>query len=217
MMQSHTLGYVAQMDEVVYEEDVAATNDLLDKLATVAPNANIHYLEGNHEQRMERWCVDAVEGNKRNAEYLMRAIAPQFVLSLHERGIPYYKIDGQHSGLSERGILKLGHSYFTHGFSTGKHAAARHLDKFAGCVFYGHTHRADTHTTRLVNVGLVSAFCPGCLSTLAPRWRHNDPSGWTHGYILQIVNEDDGTFHAIHVPIDNGKSYLTNLIKSVGL
>lgn len=217
LMQKHVLGYVAQMDEVVYEDDVAATGDFFDALQKAAPNAEFHYMEGNHEQRVERWCVDVVEGNKRNAEFLMRAVAPRFVLNLEERGINYYKIDEQHSNLPERGILKLGHSYFTHGFSTAKHAASKHVEKVAGCVFYGHTHRADHYSTRLVNVGLVSAWCPGCLCDIAPRWRHSDPSGWTQGYILQIVNSVDETFHAIHVPIDNGRSYLMNLLDVVGL
>jgi len=551
LAQKHTLGYVSQIDESVYEDDVAATNDLLDHIQKRAPHAEIHYMEGNHEQRVERWCVDACEGNKRNAEFLLRAVSPEKVLNLEKRGIKYYRIGECHGGLLERGTLKLGKSFFTHGFSCAKHAASKTLDKFAACVFYGHcfsddtelltrdgwkkytdlsvgdlaatvnmetgqfehqpikdvwthdhytemvkiksrsidalvtedhamvlmspnvrrlgeattgkrklrrvkakdvsdlakaaiplaamsdnqsdydisddmirligwivsegcieegndhiriaqsdipgggveelddllprmnidfskikrydagsdehgqhrnydayryglssksdavkeyhtrcpekklqkwmtelsarqfeilldtlimadgsisttsensvqfasnidsdidilqelcakhgkrsshivryrngsrynvlticergfthvssekisvvpysgdvwccsvdnqtlivrrngkvfvagnTHRADYSTTRMVGVGLVAAWCPGCICQLQPRWRHNDPSGWTHGYILQIVNESDGTFHAMHVPIDNGRSYLTSLLTSI--
>lgn len=215
MMQSHTLGYVAQLDEVVYEEDIAAANDFLDRLATLCPKAAIHYVEGNHELRVERWCVDACQGNKRNAEYLMRAIAPQHVLHLRQRGIKYYR-QSMRYGCETPGTFKLGKSYFTHSTSTAKHAASQMVEKFAGCVFYGNTHRADCATTRMVNVGLVSAWNPGCLCVLQPRWHHCDPTTWTHGYILQIVNTEDDTFQAIPVPIHNGRSYLTTLLKTVG-
>jgi predicted phosphodiesterase len=214
MMQSHTLGYVAQLDEVVYEEDVASTRDFLDRLAKTCPKAKVRYLEGNHELRVERWCVDACNGNRRNAEFLMRAVAPASVLDLEKRGIPYYR-QSETYDCDTPGTIKLGLSYFTHGFSTAKHAATATVGRFAGCVFYGHTHRADYAPTRMVHVGLVSAWSPGCLCKLQPRWGHNKPTEWTQGYILQIVNSEDGTFQAIPVPIHEGRSYLTTLLKTV--
>lgn len=215
MMQSHTLGYVAQMDEVCYEDDIAATNDLLDRLAKLCPRARFHYLSGNHEDRVERWIVDSAQGNKRNAEFMMRAIAPRHVLFLEKRGIPYYRSDEKYCGLEVPGTIKIGKSFFTHGITTTKHSASATVERFAGCVFFGHTHRADYSPTRLVSVGMVAAWNPGCLCVLQPRWHHNNPTTWTQGYILQIVNESDGTFHAMQVPIDNGRSYLTSLLKTV--
>lgn len=209
---SHTLGYVAEIDECSYEDDIACTNDLLDKLQD--NGSKIIYVEGNHEHRIERWIVDAVRGHKRNAEYLKRQIAPEHVLRLKDRGIQYVPMDSQND-MSDRGIIKLGKSYFTHGFSTAKHAAGKTLERYAGCVFYGHTHRADFQSTRLVNVGLVSAWCPGCLCKLSPRWHHNDPTTWSHGYILQIVDSKTGEFQVIPVPIHNGKSYMQSFLRAV--
>lgn len=209
---SKTLGYVAEIDEVSFEDDVGATNDLLDKIAERCPK--IHLLAGNHENRIERWIIDAVRGHKRNAEWLARQIGPRNVLFLDKRGIKYYTQDGQHiEGSEERGIVKVGKTYMTHGFSTSKHAASATLDKYAGCVFYGHTHRADVATTRLVSTGLVAAWCGGCLCTFQARWNHNRPDGWTHGYLLQLVNVDDGSFHTIPVPIIKGRSYLADFMK----
>lgn len=40
-----------------YEEDVAATNAILDALQTAAPRAKIEIIEGNHEDRVERWAI----------------------------------------------------------------------------------------------------------------------------------------------------------------
>jgi hypothetical protein len=214
MMQSHTLGYVAQLDEVVYEDDVANTNDFLDWIHKLCPKAAVHYIEGNHELRMERWCVDAAQGNKRNAEYLLRAVGPQHVLFLEKRGIRYYR-QSETYGCETPGTFKLGKSYFTHSTECGKNAANAMVERFAGCVFFGNTHRAAVATTRLVNVGLVSAWNPGCLCNLQPRWHHGSPTTWSHGYILQLVNAEDDTFQAIPVPIYKGKSYLTTLLKTV--
>lgn len=214
LAQHYTLGYVAQIDESEYEDDIAATNDLLDNLHKLCPKSEMHMLEGNHEQRVERWCVEkAVQ--KKSAEWLRRQICAESVLNLKKRGVNYYRMGEKHTGLQVRGTVKLGVSYYTHGVTARKHAAAGHLDKFAGCVFYGHTHRMDTHVTPFVSTGVVGAWCPGCLCTLNPRWKHNDPSAWTHGYILQIINKDDNTFQAVPVPINNGQSYLRNIVEVV--
>ena len=208
----HTMGYVAEIDETGFEDDINYTNDLLDRLQKISPK--ITYIEGNHEHRIERWIVDSVQGNKRNAEFLKRQISPKSVLRLDDRGIDYIPQDSQND-MEDRGIIRRGKGYFTHGFSTAKNAAGKTLEKFAGCVYYGHTHRADFSITRLVNVGLVSAWCPGCLCKLSPRWHHSDPTTWNHGYILQIVDSKTQDFQTIHVPIFNGKSYLQSFLKTV--
>lgn len=215
MMQSHVLGYVAQLDEVVYEDDVAAANDFLDQIAKACPRAQVHYLEGNHELRLERWCVDVCQGNQRNAEFLMRAVAPREVLFLNKRGVAYYRQSETYGDLNVPGTIKLGKSYFQHSTKSARHAAARMVEQFAGCVFFGNTHRADSCTTRLVHVGMVSAWNPGCLCELQPRWHHCDPTTWTHGYIIQIINAADQTFQVIPVPIHGDKSYLLALLKTV--
>jgi hypothetical protein len=118
-------------------------------------------------------------------------------------------------GLDVPGVIKLGKSYYTHGSLTRKHSAAGIADQFAGSVAYGHTHRADSWVTRFVNVGTCTARCPGCLCVLQPRWRHNSPTTWTHGYQLETVNRDDGTFHAVPVPIHKGRSYLQGLVNAI--
>jgi hypothetical protein len=48
LAEHHTLGYVAETEDS-YEEDLAATNDILNRIQKAAPNAGVHYLEGNHE------------------------------------------------------------------------------------------------------------------------------------------------------------------------
>jgi UDP-2,3-diacylglucosamine pyrophosphatase LpxH len=213
LAQHHTLGYVAQT-EYTFDEDVMATNALLDSIQTICPNATIDYLEGNHERRIENWCVTEALRNTRDAEYLRRMFSASSVLGLEQRGIKWIRQGRYYDGLPIPATIKRGCCYFTHGSSTAKHAASEHVKKFGGNVVYGHTHRADSYVIRTIGAGVIGAWSPGCLCILQPLWQHTNPTDWSHGYGLQLVS-DDGSFLHINVPVINGKSYLGPLFKAV--
>ena len=115
LAQHHTLGYVAEISEASYEADIAATNDVLDAIIKAAPRAVIHYLEGNHEERVERWCVTQTLSHSRDAEFLRRQFAPEFLLRLAERGVQYYRRSVHYHGLPVPGTIKLDKCFFWHG------------------------------------------------------------------------------------------------------
>lgn len=209
LAQKHTLGFVAEVEQMSYKEDMAACNSLLDRLQAIVPE--IELLEGNHEERLERWCVTAALRHGPDAEFLRQMIAPEYVLNLEARGIPYHRRHKNHDGLTERGVIKRGRCFFTHGFSTAKHAAYQHILRAGGNIVYGHTHRADYMPNRTIANGLSAAWSPGCLSQLQPLWQHSNPTSWTHGYILQFI-DPDGYFQTIQVPINNGQSFLSSVI-----
>ncbi|HEY5811233.1 MAG TPA: metallophosphoesterase [Terrimicrobiaceae bacterium] len=211
LAQHHTLGFVAET-EYSYEEDIIATDWFISQIQANAGNAKIEYIEGNHELRIERWAVTETLRNQRDAEMLRRAFAPQFVLKLKERGIPYFRQAEKYDGLPTPGTIKRGKCYFTHGFSTAKHAAAAHLARVGGNIVYGHTHRADTYVTTLVNVGTIGAYNPGALCRLQPMWMHTSPTGWTHGYGVQLVDRISGNFLHLNIPIAEGNSLLRPLL-----
>lgn len=213
LAQHHTLGYVAQT-EYTFEQDVAATNALLDAIQSITKGAPIDYLEGNHERRIESWCVTQSLRNSEDAEYLRRMFSASAVLSLEARGIRWIRQGVFYDGISIPATIKKGHCYFTHGSSTAKHAASVHVAKFGANIVFGHTHRADGHMTRNVKDGLIGAWNPGCLCALQPLWQHTNPTEWSHGYGLQLVN-GDGSFLHINVPIIDGKSYLEPLARAM--
>jgi len=64
LAQAHTYGYVAQTS-YTFEDDIAATNQMLDKVQAICPTAKIEYIEGNHEFRISRWCVTQASGTVR--------------------------------------------------------------------------------------------------------------------------------------------------------
>jgi predicted phosphodiesterase len=211
LAQHHTIGYVAETD-YSFEQDVSEGNAFLDAIQDLAPRATIHYLEGNHERRIERWIVTQTLRNRGDSKYLHDRFSVESCLSLKKRGIHHYRQGEYYSGLSIPSTIRLGKCHFAHGYRTGQHAASQHLRDFAGNIVYGHTHRADSYVIRTVESGVIAAWCPGCLCRLQPMWNHSSITGWSHGYGLQLVR-GDGRFLHLNVPIIDGKSLLVPLLR----
>jgi len=204
------IGFVA-LSDYTYQEDISATTWFLDKLQMAAPHATIHYLEGNHEQRVERWVMDQTQAHKRDGEFLLQAFGPQALLRLEDRKIQYYKQDGIHGKGLPRGWIKLGKMFFVHELKTSKNAAMDGLASTADHVTYFHSHRSDAATMVYPSVGMVKAFCPGCLCKTQPIWRHSKPNSWSQGYDVDFITKD-GVFQRIQAPIWRGKSIIHAVI-----
>lgn len=204
------IGFIALCD-YSYQEDVAAANWFLDQLQLAAPGATIHYLEGNHEDRVERWCVDQTMANKRDAEFLRDAFSPASLLRLGERNITYYRRSEVYGKGLPRGWIKLGRMFFTHSLTYSANAARDAVAKTAGNVTYFCTHREDSATIVYPEIGIVKAFNPGCLSQMQPIWKHSNPTSWSQGYGIDFI-APSGNFQRIHVPIWGGESLASNMI-----
>lgn len=208
LAQHQTLGFVAE-SEYCYQEDAAACNQFLDEIQKRAPGAQIDYLEGNHEARIEKWIITQTLRNQRDGEYLHQLFGVESSLSLAKRGIRHYRQGKFYDDLPIPATIRRGHVHFTHGIYTSSNAAAAHLKKYGGNVVFGHTHRADHYMIRTVKAGVIGAWNPGCLCQLQRLWNHTGLTDWSHGYGLQVVQGDD--FLHINVPIIDGKSYLQPL------
>ena len=214
LAQHFTLGFVAQT-EYTYENDIAATNQFLDTLLEKCPKVQaVHYLEGNHEQRVEKWAVTQALRNGRDAQFLLDQIGPRKVLDLERRGVKYYSQAECYDGVSIPGTVRLGQCYFTHGISACKHAAALHAERLGGNVVYFHKHKLDAWETHTVSAGQIGAWCPGCLCLKQRMWHHTRPSTWTSGYGLQIVSRS-GLFQPLNIRIIDGQSMLAQFTRSV--
>jgi predicted phosphodiesterase len=208
----HQRTYTNEMVES-YEEDVAAANEFLDKYEAASPKDEDFYIEGNHEQHIERWAARNAM-NAREAEFILKKMGPVAVLGLEKRGIKYFK-RSEHYGLPIPGAIRLGKCHFVHGISHSEHAAAQHLKRFGASVVYGHTHRAAFVTERTVTADGIMAANPGTLAKLQPLYHHTAPSSWSHGYAIQLVHPS-GNFCHIHVPILNGVSFLPSVFRDRG-
>lgn len=207
----HTEHYVAETDRS-FEDDVNATNEFLDTLQTTCPKAKIYYLEGNHERRIEKWCVTQSLRNQKDAAKLFRCFGAPAQLHIEKRGINYYKQGQCYDGIKVPATIKLGKGYFTHGERCGKSSAAATLSDFAACVTYGHVHREQSVSDEKISTDAIAAFCPGCLCVRQPMWAHSRPTGWTLGYGMQAVVKS-GHFLNINAPIIFGQSLLSRLLR----
>lgn len=211
LAQHHVMGYVAET-EYSYEEDLEHANAFLDVLRQVAPNAKIEYIEGNHERRVETWCVTQTLRHTRDSEALRRLYAPEFRLDLTKREIPYYRQGVFYDDLPIPGVIKRGNCYFFHGISTSKNAVATTVSQIAGNCVFGHTHRSQSEIVRRVGSGVIGSWNPGCLCELQPLWTHTAPTNWTHGYAVQLV-APSGKFLHLNIPVLDGQTHFTQLFK----
>ena len=202
---THSMSYTKEIPES-YTSDVKATNKFLDQIQKLAPKAQYHYLEGNHEHRVERTATNMFR-HKSDADGFLDAFGPEKVLELKKRGIKYYRRHEMYHGLASPGIIKLGKCHFMHGFSAAKHADAVHLARVGDNIVFGHIHRALSTVSRTVTREGYGAWCPGTLSKLHLLYSHTEPSTWSHGYAVQFVNPS-GRFLHINVPIIKGESLL---------
>lgn len=171
----------------------------------VRHNGSVH-VTGNC--RVEKWCITTAMrgGNPRDAAGLLERNAPEFLLRLKERDIPYYRMSTFYDDLPVPGTIKRGNLFLTHGsFARSKNAARDIESKLAGNVVFGNTHRSDSYIGRRVNTGVIGAWNPGCLCELQPLWLNTDPTDWTHGEGIQFVSRTNKFLH-LNVPIIDGES-----------
>lgn len=214
LAQHHTWGYVAEAG-YTFEEDVHSANVALDRLQALAPKARFDLLEGNHDRRVETWCVTQSLRNKIDAAYLLRMFGVDVQLNLAKRGITHIKQGAFYDDCRIPATIRRGNCFFTHGSSHGKHAAQNMLGRFGGNVVFGHVHKLLSASDRTVKHGEIGAWCPGGLCKQQPLWHHTNPTDWSCGYAVQLVR-NNGDFLHINVPVIDGSSYLINLAKMVG-
>jgi predicted phosphodiesterase len=212
---AHQRTYTNEMCETFYD-DVTACNWFFDAIQKACPRAtDLHAIEGNHEQHVERWAARNFDRFK-DAEMFLEKMGPAAVLKYKERGIKYYRRDRSYQGIGIQGTFRLGKCYFTHGVCANKHATAVHLEKFADNVVHGHTHRSQAILGRTVTKGCIGAWCPGTLAKQQPLYMHTNPTSWTHGYGVQFVSRTSGVFLHFNVPIAHGKSMLGEMTAIMG-
>jgi len=139
----HTLGFVSQT-EYTFQDDIAKGNWFLDEVQKAAPKAIIHFIAGNHEDRIEKWIVDQTLRNTRESEFLRKLLGPEVLLKLNERGINYYTRGAHHVKGLPPGWIKLGKVFFTHELGGGKNAASAAVSRTAGNVVFAHTHQESS-------------------------------------------------------------------------
>jgi len=188
------------------ELEIDPCNKLLDEVQENTSN-HTYFLEGNHEQRIERWAAN----NGKVGESIYSLISPKKLLTKGRNNftfIPYvYKqptgeIKGFVQLVKQSKKMKTGGLVAVHGWSYAKHASSIHLEKSRSqSIVYGHCHRMQSTTSRDPWTGaLIKSFCPGTLSKLQPIYAHGGaPSDWTHGFGVVFVGTESWTEYTISI------------------
>lgn len=189
--------------------EIDPCNTFIDQLQ-VNTKTHTYYLEGNHEQRIERWAV----ANGRIGESIYDLISPRSTIAKHRENftmIPYSPPTGDRRGFVQisKATIKRPGLVAVHGWSVAKHAASVHLEKSRSqSVVHGHTHRQELVASRDPWTGqIIKAFCPGTLSKLQPIYMVGGaPSSWSHGFGIVYVGNESWTEYLISIV--NGRCVL---------
>lgn len=205
LAEHHTLGYVSESEDS-YVEDCEATNQFLDALQEICPSAEIDYLEGNHEWRVERWAMNQKLAHHKDVDLLRRTFHPRNTLHLEKRGITYYEQGKVHVPNAPVGWVRKDNLWYVHKLSNASDSAQKALDLSASNVVYFDTHRAQYKPSYLPAHGMISAWNPGCLCNRQPLYCNTRPTRWTHGYLIRFISAG-GAFQMVPISIDDGVSF----------
>lgn len=199
---SHAKRSLSEDDKSSWMDDLDGVGALLAKMRRRVRGPMV-YIEGNHENRVERMAVSS--GALRS---VFTSIAPRHVLPQHCPDlvwVPYVDPPLGHYAIT-RSLWAL------HGWSTSLHASAAHLDRSSNfSIIHGHSHRMQMDTRKDPATGrLLHAMSPGCLANLQPKWTGADPTNWSHGLVISHVDRDTDEHWSFLCQIDRGETVLPN-------
>lgn len=188
-----------RIDRGWYERDVLLLHRFFCDLKRAAPNAEIVYLEGNHEERYRR----AMERypNQFKGQAHLRIYPDAIPEGVKVAWVPY--------GTS-KSFFQLGDTLFMHGvfWEADCHAKRYSAEHLPFRVIYGHMHDHQAYTTKKVlkDLPTMDAETPGCLCTKDPDWKNGRANKWTNGFISFVFDGKQCTF--TRYEIVNGRFYV---------
>ena len=201
---SNKYGYPADYHFSFWDE-IRGTRELLKHIAEEArkanPEVNIHYLEGNHEQRLQRY-ID------RNADQLAeledakgeRILGMESLLNLKDLRInwtPYWEDDE----LSRDVIILHGNIARIKSGYTGQ----AYIDRYGKSTIAGHDHRLGlVFRTQSGEVKFGIETGSTCQRKMLVPYTRENQTDWQEGAFMVGIDKDGDAFPAV-MPIVNGK------------
>lgn len=158
--------------------DIDRANKILDRHQAIVrrrnPEAKFVLLEGNHEERVERFL-------DQNPMFEGLLDVPK-LLRLGERDIKWIK------AWTNGETYSVGKARFTHGNYTNQYHAKKMVDAEDRSIFYGHTHdmmcipKSKRDKTEL-HIGQSI----GCLCEIEQSYMKGKPSNWQQGFMVLFL------------------------------
>lgn len=183
----------------------------LNELRKLAPNSDIYFFEGNHEQRMQKKIMSCVSSL---APFLKNRLSIKELLEFKKFQIRLVK-----TPFSLNKKLFYLHGHEKKGFITPKHIANVNLMYYNRNVIVGHHHRFDMSVATQLDGSLLGGWANGCLADLSqlPDGLYSSFDSTQRG--LTIVNTKANGFFSVdqilllpnkqkgYECLYNGKSY----------
>jgi predicted phosphodiesterase len=162
-------------------EQFSEANRFLDRHLAAAtknnPDCKLVYIEGNHEERCERYVDKAPE--------LQGLVDVERALKLKERNVQYVRF------WSRGDLYQLGKLYVGHGAYTVQNHAAKHVRDFGCNLIYGHSHDVQMFTIkqRGKNQTLMGQSL-GCLCAHDQPYMRGRPTNWSTAFGIVYLHAD---------------------------
>lgn len=168
------------------QKELNKAKALFKELREILPEAEIVFIKGNHEYRLERYLM------KHPELFSLEALKLPNLLQLKDYNIKYcdkhYKL----------GPLKITHGSVVRKFSC--YTAKAELERNDCSGISSHTHRLGIYYSRTPSRSLAWAES-GCLCDLDPEYV--DSPNWMNGFIYGYVDKE--SFNITTIPIIDGK------------
>lgn len=200
-ISSHNTGKLRIIEGKRIDKDYKHGNTLLDNLRCAARSARNTILEGNHDERVQRYIDQHPE-----TEGMLEVPLGLDLASRDIEWVPFWS--------NKRAIKRIGHAAFIHGLYCNDHHAKRHVQDFGESIFYGHTHDFQCYSKVMQgdNKTYVGQSL-GCLCKYEQQYLQGRPTKWQQGF-AHFVMRDKGFYTYYPIMIfehkfvgANGKEY----------
>jgi hypothetical protein len=183
----------------------------LGRFRSLAPDAEIYYIEGNHEKRQSDMLIkhlpQAYHLKGVNDRSVFSAWRLPNLLSLDSLGIQW--ADDYPNGT----VWLSDHLVAVHGDGL---SAQKMVNGNDVNVVFGHIHSFDQSSRTIYKRGepyIITSLCPGFLGKMdgsVPGRKNNQ--NWSQGIALAYYSDDGEDNNLVHVPIRNGRAVVEGVI-----
>ena len=175
-------------------EELEIAKDFLQTLRELFPNANIYFLEGNHDSRISKYLAVKAPELLDVEDFQLEQL-----LELDKLNIRFFETTT---------LLKVHHLAITHGdlllrgFFSPVNSARGAFLKAKANVLVSHTHKISTHSETNINGKPIVCYSTGCLCELTPNYQPF-ANNYTHGFAH--IKVGDNGFSVKNLQILNGE------------
>ena len=189
-----SVGKAKILSELDLEGDYQVAAELLYKTVDILRknnrNAKVTFLQGNHEQRVERFAEEVPQ--------FSRLLSVPTQLEFKANDIKWVQC------YNKGELHRIGPLYFHHGLYCGKHPATQHVDKFNRDIVFGHTHSVSTYTKVLYGTDRTyTAHNLGCACLLEQEYMHGRPDNWQQAFGVAWVRPKEKAYNLATVRVTN--------------